>query len=413
MSDQALIPRRPWNGRHVVLGVTGGIAAYKSVQLARDLTRLGAVVDAVLTASAQKFVAPMSFQGVTGRPALTDLFSPEGGALHIRLGREADVICVAPATADFLARAAHGRADDLICTTLLATRAPVLVCPAMNDRMFAHPQVQANLAHLRDRLRYRIVGPAEGALAVGEGEGPGRMLDPWRIEEHIGRALGEEQPFAGRSVLVTAGPTREALDPVRYLGNRSSGRMGYALAQAAWRRGAKVSLISGPSHLNSPEGVDLVRVETAVEMHDAVSALIPSADVTVFAAAVADFRAAEGRDQKMKRGTEGPEVSISLTANPDIASETRGQRKPGSVAVGFALETEDVLEHAAKKLHAKGFDLLVANDALESGAGFEVPTNRVTLLSADSAPEELPLLTKEEVAEEVLDRVAARLTTSA
>jgi phosphopantothenoylcysteine decarboxylase/phosphopantothenate--cysteine ligase len=169
VSDAALVPRRPWNGRRIVLGVTGGIAAYKSVQLARDLTRLGAVVDVVLTASAQKFVAPMSFQGVTGRPVLTDLFSPEGGALHIRLGREADVVCVAPATADFLARAAQGRADDLICTTLLATRAPVLVCPAMNDRMFAHPQVQANLAHLRDRLRYRIVGPAEGALAVGEG----------------------------------------------------------------------------------------------------------------------------------------------------------------------------------------------------------------------------------------------------
>jgi phosphopantothenoylcysteine decarboxylase/phosphopantothenate--cysteine ligase len=212
---------------------------------------------------------------------------------------------------------------------------------------------------------------------------------------------------------VTAGPTREAIDPVRYLGNRSSGHMGYALAQAAWRRGARVSLVSGPSHLDLPEGVDFVRVETALEMRDAVLALIPSADVAVFAAAVADFRAAEARDRKMKRGTEGPELSISLTANPDIASETRAQRKPGSIAVGFALETEDVLEHAAKKLRAKGFDLLVANNALEAGAGFEVPTNRVTLLSADSVTEELPMLTKEEVAEEVLDRVAARLTTSA
>jgi phosphopantothenoylcysteine decarboxylase/phosphopantothenate--cysteine ligase len=413
MSDAALAPRRPWNGRRVVLGVTGGIAAYKSVQLARDLTRLGAAVDVVLTASARKFVAPMSFQGVTGRPALTDLFSSEGGALHIRLGREADVVCVAPATADFLARAAQGRADDLICTTLLATRAPVLVCPAMNDRMFAHPQVQANLAHLRDRLGYRVVGPAEGALAVGEGEGPGRMLEPWQIEEHIGRALGEDRAFAGRQVLVTAGPTREALDPVRYLGNRSSGHMGYALAQAAWRRGARVSLVSGPSYLDPPEGVDLVGVETALEMRDAVSGLIPAADVTIFAAAVADFRAAEIREQKIKRGIEGADVSISLTANPDIAAETRAQRKPGSVAVGFALETRNVLEHAAQKLRAKGFDLLVANDALEAGAGFEVPTNRVTLLTADSKPEELPLLTKEEVAEEVLDRVAARLKTPA
>ncbi|MCG6987684.1 MAG: bifunctional phosphopantothenoylcysteine decarboxylase/phosphopantothenate--cysteine ligase CoaBC [Gemmatimonadetes bacterium] len=409
MSGAALVPRRPWKDRHVVLGVTGGIAAYKSVQVARDLTRLGAEVDVVLTASAQRFVAPMSFQGVTGRPVLTDLFSPEGGALHIRLGREADVVCVAPATADFLARAAHGRADDLICTTLLATRAPVLVCPAMNDRMFAHPQVQANLGHLRDRLGYRIAGPAEGALAVAEGEGPGRMIEPWQIEEHVGRALGEDPAFLGRAVLVTAGPTREALDPVRYVGNRSSGRMGYALAQAAWRRGAHVSLVSGPSALEPPEGVDLVQVESAVEMRDAVSDLIPAADVSIFAAAVADYRPAEARDRKVKRGTAGAELTLTLTANPDVAVDTRKLRKEGGVVVGFALETDDVLEHAATKLRDKAFDLLVANDATAEGAGFDVPTNRVTILSGDGAPEELPLLTKDEVAEEILDRVAGRL----
>ncbi len=189
MADTALTPRRPWRDRRVVLGVTGGIAAYKSVQLARDLTRLGAVVDTVLTHSAQKFVAPLSFEGVTGRRALTDLFSAEGAALHIRLGRDADAVCVAPATADFLARAAQGRADDLLCTTLLATRAPVVVCPAMNDRMYSHPQVQANLAHLREHLGYFVAGPAQGALAVGEGDGPGRMLEPWQIAEHVGRAL--------------------------------------------------------------------------------------------------------------------------------------------------------------------------------------------------------------------------------
>jgi phosphopantothenoylcysteine decarboxylase/phosphopantothenate--cysteine ligase len=409
LSGAALVPRRPWKGRHVVLGVTGGIAAYKSVQVARDLTRLGAEVDVVLTASAQRFVAPMSFQGVTGRPVLTDLFSPEGGALHIRLGREADIVCVAPATADFLARAAHGRADDLICTTLLATRAPVLVCPAMNDRMFAHPQVQANLGHLRDRLGYRIAGPAEGALAVAEGEGPGRMIEPWQIEEHVGRALGEDPAFLGRAVLVTAGPTREALDPVRYVGNRSSGRMGYALAQAAWRRGARVSLVSGPSHLEPPEGVDVVQVETAVEMRDAVSDLIPAADLSVFAAAVADYRPAESRDRKVKRATAGAELTLKLTANPDVAADTRKLRRTGSVVVGFALETDDVLKHAAAKLRDKDFDLLVANDATAEGAGFDVPTNRVTILCRDGAREELPLLTKEEVAEEILDRVAHRL----
>ena len=409
----ALAPRRPWQGRHVVLGVTGGIAAYKSVQVARDLTRLGAVVDVVMTRGAQNFVAPLSFEGVTGRRALTELFSSEGAAMHIRLGREAEVVCVAPATADFLARAAQGRADDLLCTTLLATRAPVVVCPAMNDRMFAHPQVQANLAHIRDRLGYRIAGPAEGLLAVGEGEGPGRMLEPWQIVEHVGRALGAADPtLAGRTVLVTAGPTREALDPVRYLGNRSSGRMGFALAQAAWRRGAHVTLVTGPSSLDLPEGVDVVPVESAREMHEAVVGLLPAADVSIFAAAVADFRPAEAFDQKVKRGETGARLSVELVANPDIAGETRSLRKPGSVAVGFALETRDLLANATRKLEAKGFDLLVANDATAEGAGFDVDTNRVTLLGRGGPSEELPLQSKDEVAEAILDRVIRLLDAS-
>ena len=403
-------PRRPWAGRRVVLGVTGGIAAYKAVQLARDLTLLGARVDAVLTAGAQRFVQPLSFEGVTGRPVLTDMFSAEGAALHVRLGREADVICVAPATADFLARAAHGRADDLICTTLLATRAPVVICPAMNDRMFAHPQVQANLAHLRERLGYRIAGPAEGLLAVGEGEGgPGRMLEPREIEEHVGRALGEQAAFRERRVLVTAGPTREPLDPVRYVSNRSSGRMGYALAQAAWRRGGAVTLVSGPSALDPPVGVDVVPVETAVEMRDAVVDLLPAADVAIFAAAVSDYRPAERRGGKIKKAETGAELALALTANPDVAAEASGRRKAGSVAVGFALETDDLLENARTKLSAKGFDLLVANDATEPGAGFDVSTNRVTILQRDRDPEALPLLPKDDVAEEILDRVVLQL----
>jgi len=400
-------PRRPWQGRRIVLGVTGGIAAYKSVQVARDLTRLGAEVDVILTPSAQKFVAPMSFQGVTGRPVLTDLFSEEGGALHVRLGREAELVCVAPGTADFLARAAHGRADDLLGTTLLATRAPVVVCPAMNDRMFSHPQVQANLAHVRDRLGYHIAGPAEGALAVGEGEGPGRMLEPSQIVEHIGRALGSDEAFAGRRVLITAGPTREPVDPVRYVGNRSSGKMGYAIARAAWRRGAVVTLVSGPSSLEAPEGVDVVPVETALEMHDAVVDLLPTADLSVFAAAVSDYRPASASGSKVKRADTGPELTLELTANPDIAAGTRERRREGSVVVGFALETDDLAANARKKLEAKGFDLLVANDATADGAGFEVDTNRVTLFAADGAVEELPLMSKDEVAEEILDRVAA------
>jgi phosphopantothenoylcysteine decarboxylase/phosphopantothenate--cysteine ligase len=400
-----LTPRRPWKGKHVVLGVTGGIAAYKSIQVARDLTRLGAKVDSVLTRSAQKFVAPLSFEGVTGRPALTDLFSAEGAALHVRLGREADVICIAPATADLLARAAQGRSDDLICTTLLATRAPVIVCPAMNDKMFSHPQVQANLAHLRDKLGYTVAGPAEGALAVGEGEGPGRMIEPWQVEEYIGRALSGEGSLTGKRVLVTAGPTREAVDPVRYFGNRSSGRMGFAIAQAAWRHGAAVTLVSGPTSLEIPVGVDLIPVESAVEMHDAVQGLVSSADVTVFAAAVADFRPLEAKEEKLKRAETGDTLIVSLVANPDVAADTMGLRKKGSFAVGFALETNDLLENARKKLEAKGFDLVVANDATEAGSGFEVPTNRVTLLSSDGAAEELPLMSKEAVAEELIERV--------
>jgi phosphopantothenoylcysteine decarboxylase/phosphopantothenate--cysteine ligase len=408
----ALVPRRPWAGRRVVLGVTGGIAAYKSVQLARDLTLLGSEVDVVMTRSARRFVGPVSFEGVTGRPVATDLFSPGGAALHVRLGREADVICVAPATADFLARASHGRADDLLCTTLLATRAPVVVCPAMNDRMFAHPQVQANLAHVRDKLGYAVAGPAEGLLAVGEGAGPGRMLEPWQIAEHVGRALGEDPILRGRSMLVTAGPTREPVDPVRYVGNRSSGRMGFALAQAAWRRGARVTLVTGPASRPLPEGVDVVVVETATEMHAAVADLIPGMDVSIFSAAVADYRPDEALHQKVKRRDAGDALTVQLTVNPDIAAETRSLRKPGSVAVGFALETENLLANARLKLEAKGFQLLVANDAMEAGSGFESETNRVVILGGEPEVEELPLQSKDEVAEAILDRVRRRMESS-
>ncbi len=401
--------RRPWRDRRIVLGVTGGIAAYKSIQLARDLTRLGGVVDVVLTESAQRFVAPLSFEGVTGRPALTELFSAEGAALHVRLGREAEVVCVAPATADFLARAAQGRADDLLGTTLLATRAPVVVCPAMNDRMFAHPQVQENLAHLRERLGYEVAGPAEGALAVGEGEGPGRMLEPSEIEEVIGRALGRQDAFSGRRVLVTAGPTREPIDPVRYVGNRSSGRMGFAIAAAAWRRGADVTVVSGPPSVAPPFGPRLVTVETAVEMSDAVARHLPEADVSIFAAAVADFRPVTAAGRKLKREHTGDGLDLAMTANPDVAAGTAALRKSGSITVGFALETEDLLANAARKLEQKGFDLLVANAAGQEDAGFEARTNRVTILTRDAEPEALPLMSKDEVAEELMDRLASRL----
>lgn len=407
-----LHPRRPWAGSRVVLGVTGGIAAYKSIQLARDLTRLGAEVHVVLTRSAQKFVAPLTFEGVTGRPALTDLFSADGAALHIRLGREADVICVAPATADFLARAAQGRADDLLTTTLLATRAPVVLCPAMNDRMFSHRQVQANLEHVRDVLGYGVEGPVSGALAVGEGAGPGRMIEAADIVQAVGRALGRTSSFEGRHVLITAGPTQEPIDPVRYVGNRSSGRMGYAIAEAAWRRGAEVTLVSGPSALAHPYGVSVVKVGTALEMDAAVRASITQADVSVFAAAVADFRPTDPKGSKVKRAGVSGALEVRLEENPDIAGGTRELRKAGSVAVGFALETDDLVENARGKLERKGFDFVVANDATEEGAGFGTPTNRVTIVRPDGSTEPLPLQSKAEVAEEILDRVESLLPPS-
>lgn len=409
MGGRALSPRRPWLGRRVVLGVTGGVAAYKSVQLARDLTRLGAQVDVILTRAAQTFVGALSFEGVTGRPVLTDLFSAVGAALHIRLGREADAIVIAPATADLLARAAQGRADDLLTTTLLATRAPVVLCPAMNDRMFAHPQVQANLAHCRDVLGYRIAGPDTGPLAVGEAEGPGRMLEPDAIVQHVGRAVSLGSALQGRRVLVTSGPTREAVDPVRFIGNRSSGRMGKALAEAAWRRGAEVTLVTGPVALDGAVGADVVRVESALQMRAAVAERIGSADVVLFAAAVADFRPEDARATKVKRSESGGALDVHLTANPDIASETRGARKHGAVVVGFALETDRLVENATAKLRAKGFDLVVANPAGVPGAGFESETNQVTLVGASGAPEALPTMDKDAVAEVVLDRVEALL----
>ena len=405
MASRTLHPRRPWSGRRVVLGVTGGIACYKSVQLARDLTRLGARVEVVLSRGATRFLRPLVFEGVTGRPALTDLFSAEGAALHVRLGLEADAVCVAPATADFLARAAAGRADDLITTTLLVTRAPVLLCPAMNDRMWAHPRVRENVERLRATAGITVPDPATGPLAAGEGEGPGRMMEPDDILEYLGRALGSTPGMRGRHVLVTSGPTREAIDPVRYVGNRSSGRMGHAVAAAAWRRGASVVLVSGPTALPDPVGVEVVRVESAGEMLAAVRSHLPAADLSVFAAAVADFRPARAHEAKVKRGRDGGVLPVELVANPDIAGGTRGERRPGSVAVGFALETEDLVENAREKLTRKGFDLIVANRAGEADSGFEAPTNRVTLLCADGSVEALDLLSKDEVAERILDRV--------
>jgi len=404
--DRALTPRPPWAGKRVVLGVTGGIAAYKAVQLARDLTSLGAIVDVILTRAAQSFVSPLSFEGVTGRAVHADLFAVKDRALHLHLSEGADVVVVAPATADLIARAAQGSADDLLAAVLLSTASPVILAPAMNHQMYSHPQTQRNLAHCRDVCGYQLAGPATGPLAVGEGVGEGRMLEPEEICDHVGRAIGTDPALKDRKVLVTAGPTYEAIDPVRFLGNRSSGRMGFALAREAWLRGGEVTLITGPSSLDSPVGLRTVRVRTAEEMLAVVEAEAGEADYLFFSAAVSDFRLADPAAEKIKRRDLGGALTLTLVENPDIAERAMRLRKSRTVSVGFALETEDLRRGALEKLEAKDLDMVVANDATEEGAGFDVPTNRVTLFFRGGEEESLPLQSKESLAREVFDRVA-------
>ncbi len=401
---------RPFAGRRVLLGITGGIASYKAAWVARLLAQHGAEVDVVMTRAATEFVGPVTVEALTGRRVHTELIAPGHALDHIRLARAAELVVVAPATADFLARAVHGHADDLLSACLLATPAPVLLVPAMNDRMWAHPQVGRNVAHARE-IGYRVLEPAEGPLAAGEGSGPGRMPEPETIVAHAGRLLEPAGALAGRRVLVTAGPTREPVDPVRYLSNHSSGKMGVAFAAAAWRRGADVTLVAGPLQVPAPEGARVVRVETTDAMRDAVAGELPTADVLVMAAAPADFRVAGVAGQKIKRG-EGPRA-LALEPTPVILAGTRERRRPGAVVVGFALETTDGDANARRKLAAKELDLVVLNDATEAGAGFGVDTNRVTLFARDGAREELPLLPKGEVADAVLDRVEALLAARA
>jgi phosphopantothenoylcysteine decarboxylase / phosphopantothenate---cysteine ligase len=372
------------------------------VWLARLLTQAGAEVDVVMTRSAQEFVGGVTFEAVTGRPVHKEIFGPALALDHIRLARESAVICIAPVTAEFLARAAHGNADDLLSAVLLATRSPVLMVPAMNDAMWSHPQTQANLARVKE-LGYHVLEPAEGELAVGEGSGPGRMQEPEVILEHVGRLLRRSSSLKGKSVLVTAGATREPLDPVRFISNHSSGKMGIAIAKAAWQRGAEVTLVHGHVDVPIPGQIRSVPVGTTQEMLDALSSEIPSADVLVMAAAPADFRALEVAGKKIKKGNAPP--AITFAATPDILSETIPHRRDGMVAVGFALETDSAVDNGKSKLSSKKLDLIVVNNALEKGAGFGVDTNRVTLVSRDGKSEDLPLMSKAEVASQLLDRI--------
>jgi phosphopantothenoylcysteine decarboxylase / phosphopantothenate---cysteine ligase len=392
-----------WAGRHVVLGVSGGIACYKSCILARRLVDAGARVDAVLTQAAGEFVRPLTFEALTGRPAMSSLWEPGGALSHVRLGHDADLIIVAPATAHLIARLAQGMADDMLTALLLARSAPLLLAPAMNDEMFAHPATRANLETLQHR-GVALVGPEIGALAEGPSDRPGRMSEPETILAHAARLL-RGGGLKGKRVVVTAGPTREPIDPVRVVSNRSSGKMGYRVAEAAWERGAEVVLISGPTALAAPVGVTLRRIDSTRDLEAAVRAELPAADVLVMAAAPADYRPTSPSDSKRSR-VEGA-LAIPMEPTEDILGSTRDQRKKGSVIVGFALETGDALAKGLAKLERKDLDLIVVNDALESGAGFEKDTNRVALLGRDGSRSILPLQTKREVAEAILDLVEA------
>jgi phosphopantothenoylcysteine decarboxylase/phosphopantothenate--cysteine ligase len=394
-----------WAGRHVVLGVSGGIACYKSCILARRLAEAGARVDVVLTESAAEFVRPLTFEALTGRPVQSSLWEPGGALSHVRLGQEADIIIVAPATAHLIARVALGLADDVLTALLLARTAPLLLAPAMNDEMFAHPATKANLEILRKRGAI-IVGPEIGPLAEGPSERPGRMSEPETILAHAARTLRGGK-LGGRRVVVTAGPTREPIDPVRVVTNRSSGKMGYRVAEAAWERGADVVLISGPTALPAPIGITLRLIDSTRDLEAAVRAELPAADVLVMAAAPADYRPTSPSESKRSR-IEGA-LAIPMEPTDDILGATKGQRKKGSVIVGFALETGDALAKGLAKLERKDLDLIVVNDALEPGAGFEKDTNRVALLGRDGSRRILPLQSKREVAEAILDEVEKSL----
>ena len=399
-------PRRPFAGARILLGVSGGIASYKTAWLARLLTLAGAEVDVVMTPAALEFVGAITFEALTGRPVHSEIFGPGRALDHVKLARAAQAIVVAPATADFCARAAGGQANDLLTAILLAAEAPVLLVPAMNDRMWAHPQTARNVEHLR-RLGYRVLSPAEGMLAAGEGSGPGRMPEPETILEYVGWLLEDKRALVGRRIVVTAGPTREAIDPVRFISNHSSGKMGIAIAAAAWRRGAEVVLITGPTSEATPPGACVVAVESTDAMREAVAREIRTSDALIMAAAPADFRPADAQQNKIKKSA-APD-SLALAPTPDILLSTRDARRPGMVVVGFALETDDLLANGRKKLGAKELDLLVANDATEAGAGFGVDTNRVTLLARDGTEERLPLMSKAEVADVIIDRVVRYL----
>ena len=404
MTNDALAPAGPLSGRHIVLGVTGSIACYRALDVASQLVQAGAIVDVAMTEAATRFVTPLTFRSLTAREPYVDMWRPQGdfGEAHVELARRADLMLIAPATASTLARLAHGLADDFVSLTALATQAPLLVAPAMDSQMWAHPATETNRALLEER-GVQFIGPAEGRLASGR-VGAGRLVDPRTIVAEIRARIGRERgDFRGRTVIVSAGGTREPIDPVRYVGNHSSGKMGNAIAEAARDRGAEVILVTTVPQ-TAPPAVSVLEVDSASSMSAAIHRHAGSADALVMAAAVADYRPATAAEQKIKRADTG-DMTIELAENEDIIASVSGDL----VKVAFAAETEDLIANAEKKLAAKGARLIVANDVTATDAGFGTDTNRITILDDAGGREVVPLMSKYDCATRILDRVARLL----
>ena len=390
-------------GREIVLGVTGGIAAYKSAEIVSRLRHLGANVHVIMTRNATEFVAPLTFQTLSANQVVTDTFAaPEyWNVEHVALAKLAEVFVIAPATANILAKMANGIADDMLSTTVLATKAAILAAPAMNTGMWTAAATQQNVKTLKER-GVRMIGPESGILACGD-EGAGRMSEPEMIVEEICRILARRQDYAGKKVLITAGATRERLDPVRFITNDSSGKMGFAIAEAARDRGAEVTVIRGSVTAEIPAGIRVIPIESARDLYDVMMREAPEHDIVIQAAAVSDYRPAEQKDKKIKK-KEGDALTLILTENPDIAKAVGEQKKPGQTLVGFAAETDNVQKNAESKLEKKKLDMIVANDVTKPGAGFNTDTNIATLITAGGT-EEMPLQSKKELAGRILDKI--------
>jgi phosphopantothenoylcysteine decarboxylase/phosphopantothenate--cysteine ligase len=392
------------NNKTIILGTTGSIAAYKAAEIASQLTQAGAKVNVIMTEEAIQLISPVTFRAITGRPVVTEMFdlASEFSIEHVFLAKSADIIVIAPATANIIAKLAAGIADDMLCCTVLATKAPVIIAPAMETNMYNNPVTQDNLSKLKAR-DFVIIAPATGWLASGK-EGPGRLADINDIIGSIRQVLGRGGDLAGKHIMVTAGGTQEPIDPVRYISNRSSGKMGYALAEAARDRGAKVTLVTAPTSLPEPVGVDVVKVNTAQEMHQAVENATSQADALIMAAAVADYRPLKAVKDKIKKGNAG--LTLELECIPDILGSVKGNL----IKVGFAAESSNLVENAKQKLKQKGLDFIVANDITASNSGFGADTNRVTIIDREGKVDSLPLMPKREVANKVLDRVMGLLS---